>query len=483
MIIIGGTGSGVGAEVETAGNRLRVALATNSAPAQVGAVRMMSENDDGTASGTPYLISPEADNDYRLRIAQEALFDCETFNYTAQNTSKHFSRATTFTAAWSAGGLNTNSLNGVAVGSGFHFGTYAEFPILGATILYCEIEGAFSTDPVANTTIDFGLMRMATTVPYAPSDGIYFRLLGSTMYGILNSAGSETPTTLTGFTYNAGQKYQFIIAMHERAVEFWIDDVLYATVNTPLNQGQPCMSSSLPFGLRHAIVGGGSSTATSFILNDYTVSLGGTNITNVASTLGNRVYGSYQGLSGGTMGLLANYANGANPTPSVPATATAAANFVGLGGQFWETANYAANLDVIICSYQVPAGTVNVQGRRLVIRGVGLTSYVAATLTGGPCIAQYALVFGGNSVDQNATESAVLKKGRRVALSSFTQAITTNQAISTILSQPGGSYQDFGDAPIFVNPGEFVQLVKKQVGTTTSLGTIAHVVTFVYGWE
>lgn len=42
---------------------------------------------------------------------------------------------------------------------------------------------------------------------------------------------------------------------------------------------------------------------------------------------------------------------------------------------------------------------------------------------------------------------------------------------------------DFSDAPIFVNPGEFVQLVTKHVGTAGTTGTIAHVVTFVYGWE
>ena len=42
---------------------------------------------------------------------------------------------------------------------------------------------------------------------------------------------------------------------------------------------------------------------------------------------------------------------------------------------------------------------------------------------------------------------------------------------------------DFGDAPIYVNPGEFVALVTKHVGTVGTSGTVAHVVTFVYGWE
>ncbi len=37
--------------------------------------------------------------------------------------------------------------------------------------------------------------------------------------------------------------------------------------------------------------------------------------------------------------------------------------------------------------------------------------------------------------------------------------------------------------PIFVNPGEFVQTVKKKVGTAPSAGVIGHVVSFDFSWE
>jgi hypothetical protein len=39
------------------------------------------------------------------------------------------------------------------------------------------------------------------------------------------------------------------------------------------------------------------------------------------------------------------------------------------------------------------------------------------------------------------------------------------------------------DMPIFVEPGEFVQCVKKKVGTAPSAGVIAHVISYDYGWE
>ena len=482
MAVIQGATSGNLAEV-TANNRMKVDLDTGANPAQVSAIKIFSENDDGTALGTPLLVSPETDRDYRLRISSEALFDCETFNYTAQNTGKHFNRNTTFVPAWSAAGLNSNPTSITANSSGFAFGTYAEFPILGASILYCEIEASFTTALATNTIVDWGLARLGAAVPYAPTDGVYFRVVGGQVYGVINSSTSETVVGPFSFTPSPTVKYQFIITMHERDVEFWIDNVLYGTIGTPNGQSQPCMSSSLPLAVRHAIVGGLAGTAMSFTINDYAISVGGTSITNVASTLGNRMYGSYQGLSGGTMGTLANYANSANPTPSVPVNNAAAANFVGLGGQFWETATYAVNTDVIICSYQVPAGTVNVQGRRLVIRGIGLTSHVTTAIVGGPFVAQYSLAIGSTSVDQNVTETSAAKKGRRIALSNFTQAVTAAQAVSTIISQPGDSFQDFGDAPIFVNPGEFIQVLKKHIGTVATAGVIAHSITFVYGWE
>jgi hypothetical protein len=36
--------------------------------------------------------------------------------------------------------------------------------------------------------------------------------------------------------------------------------------------------------------------------------------------------------------------------------------------------------------------------------------------------------------------------------------------------------------PVVVNPGEFVAVVKKKVGTAPSAGVVAHSITFDYGW-
>lgn len=479
--IVGGV-SGNKVEVD-ASNRLLVKLPDSTTPANVGAIRFLSENDTGTKTGTPYLPSPETDDDARLRIASEAIFDSETFNYTAQNTGKYIYRNTTMTNAWSAAGLTTNSGNIVTTTTGTSFSTYAEFPLLGASQLYCEIECSFNNQPTTNTIIDFGLQRIATSNPFAPTDGVYFRLNSSGIIGVINSNGTETSTLPFDFTYTNNQKYQFIIAVHEREVEFWIDSVLYSRVETPVGQGQPCMSSSLPFAVRHAITGGAAGAALSFVLNDYTVSVGGPNISQTASIVGQRIYGSYQGLSGGTMGSLATYVNSTNPTAAAPSNTALTANLPGgLGGQGAVTAAVAAATDGIWGSYQVPAGTVNVQGRRLVLRGVyiDLVNLGAAVATTATTI-QFSLAFGHTAVSLATAEAATAKAPRRIPL-----GIATWPVGAAIGAQPqGGRISiDLGDAPIFVNPGEFVQLVGKFLaGTATASQVINFVWQPIYGWE
>lgn len=465
------------------GGNAKVALPDASTPSRVGAIRMFSENDTGEETGSPYLVSPETDDDYRLRISHETIFDCETFNYAAQNTGKFNYRNTTMTNAWSAAGLTTNSGNITTITTGTQFSTYAEFPLLGASQLYCEIEGSFNQQPVTNTIVDFGMFRPAITNPYAPADGVHFRLTSAGIFGVINSNGTETQTGVFDFAYNNNQKCQFIIAIHEREVGFWINGTLYASLDTPVGQGQPCMSSSLPFSVRHAITGGAAGAALSFVLNDYTISLGGPNVAQTASILGQRVYGSYQGLSGGTMGSLATYPNSANPTAAAPSNTALTANLpAGLGGQGAVVAAAAAATDGIWGGGQVPAGTANVQGRRLVIRGVyvDLVNLGAAVAT-TPTVIQFSLAFGHTAVSLATAEAAAAKAARRIPLGIASWAVG-----APIGAQPqcGRIQVDLGDAPIFVNPGEFVHLVGKFLaGTATGSQVINFVWQPILGWE
>lgn len=466
--------------------QLKTGLETNiqGLPQYIGAVKFVSENDAGEITNTPYLLSPETDDDYRLRVGMDTELDDETFNYTAQNTGKHNNQSTTMTYTYGTGGLLTNGSSITTTTTGLSLSTYAMFPMFSSgTNLYCQCEVAFSAQPTANTIVDFGMFLRPTSNPYAPTDGTYFRLNSGGLQGVINSNGTESTTSVFPLTYNNNQVYKFILAISNNSVEFWIDDVLYAEILTPASQAQPFMSVALPFAFRHVITGGAAGAVLQTTFRGYGISIGGLNVIKTLGELGNGVFGSYQGLSGGTMGSLSTYVNNTNSTAAVPSNTALTANLPsGLGGQAWETFTLAVNTDGILLSYQVPAGTVSVQGKRLKVTGVKLSSFVQAALTGGPMNRTFCLNYGHTAVSLATAESAIAKARRVVLLPELTQAITAAQAVNTMISQPLGGVSLFSE-PIYVNPGEFISLSVKHIGTVGTVGTIATNIQYIYSWE
>jgi len=497
-IKITGKTSGNTAEVNSS-DQLKVVLEVDAEnnPNNIGGVRVFQENDTGAITGTPNILSAEVDDDFRARSSNDLLLDEENFCYTAQNTGKHFYANTTMTNAWGTGAMSTNSGNILTNSTATNFGSYRYFPIFGTSTLSFDIEGSFNAQPTSNTVIDFGGFLRGASNPYAPTDGAYFRLTSAGLQGIVNYNGTETSTPIfpisntnsNPWVYQNNKKYQFILYVTPRRVVFWINDNgdinTYGSINTPIGNGQPCASSSVPFSVRHAIVGGAAGSSISFQLARYSIRLGGPQLFTTGSTNGSRLLGSYQGLGGGTMGSnqqigTITTGNVANLTPAVPTTTTAALGS-GLGGSFWETVSLAVNTDAIISSYQVPLGTVTSPGRVLVLRGLYLSSYVQTVIVGGPYTAEYFLAFGHTSVSLATGEASGTKAPRRIVLP-FIQQVTTAQAVQTQVAQ-NTTFVDFGDAPIFINPGEFVQLCTRHIGVAGTTGTIVHKVTPIYGWE
>jgi hypothetical protein len=493
-----GVASGIGAEVDTA-NQLRVVTATDALgyPGQVGAIRGFSENDAGAVTGVTLLRSPEVDMDYRVRAALDTLLDEYAFTTTAQDTGKHSYATATLTYSWTAGQLTTNSGSTVAVNTGATLSTYAYFPLGGVSTTSVDMEVGFSASPQANSFVEFGL-GLVTTSLVAPSDGVFFRLNSAGLQGVASFNGTETSTGVFPATagsgvwaYTLAKRYQFILYISDVEAQFWVNDgfsagaVCLATLPLPAGQGRMSMSRSGQFIFKHRIVGGAAGGVLQASLGGYSIRSGGAQLSTTLSEQGNRVYGSYQGLSGGTMGSLARFGtittgNEADPAAAVPTTTTAALG-TGLGGKFLETASLAVNTDGIIMSYQVPAATVNAAGRRLCIRGVYLRSFVQAVIVGGPFVAQWFLAFGHTNVSLATAEAVGAKAPRRIPLP-FTQLVTAAQAVTTLVAQEV-TYVDFSAAPVYVNPGEFVQLCTRHIGTVATSGVLTHNITLVYGWE
>lgn len=485
MAVIDSGNSAAGKANVTSNYDLQVALPDATTPARVGGIRIFSENDTGTAmSAEATLVSPETDLDYRLRISQDVYLEDETFNYTAQNTGKYQYYNTTMTNAWATSGMTTNSGNITTTTTGTMFRSYAFFPLFGTATTSADIEMAFTAQPTANTVIDFGIGLTATSNPYAPTDGAYFRLTAAGLQGVVNFNGTETTTSVFSFSYTNNAKYQFILYIHRREVQFWINNGtstdLHGVILTPSGNGQPMCAASGQIFVRHAITGGAAGAALSAQLGNWNVRLGGGNIIRTAAESGNACYGAYQGRGGGTMGTLASYANSADPTAAAGLSNTAAL-VTGLGGQFRFNAAATAVTDGIVTSYQVPAGTVSIHGRRLVIRGVKIScaNLGAAVATTATTLA-WSLAFGHTAVSLATAEAATAKAPRRIALGMQTWPVGAGVGQ---MPQSGDLYMPF-NTPVYVNPGEFVATVAKFiVGTATASQVIWGHVTLDYGWE
>jgi hypothetical protein len=245
---------------------------TVNASATIGAVRAFSENDPGLALGSPQLLSPETDLDYRQRSAEDTMMDDENMDYTAQNTGKHTMTATTFVPAWTMGAFQTNPTGILTATTGVTFGTYAVFPIMGANITALDVEASFSALCPANVTLDFGLFTRGSATSYTPADGVYIRYTSAGLRGVMNFNGNETvspiflaptanasilPTVAWAPTINTN--YQFIVYVSARMVEFWINQngvvFLAGSMQTPSGYGAPCATESQPFSIRQANVG------------------------------------------------------------------------------------------------------------------------------------------------------------------------------------------------------------------------------------
>lgn len=495
---IRGSVTGNGAEV-TSTNFLKVIGETNAFanPGNIGGFRTFSEIDQGVITGVPAIVSSEVDVDYRLRVSQDLILDDEVFNYTSQNTGKHSYSTTTLVNAWTAGNMTTNSANTavLASGTGSLFSTYAYFPVQGTQTISCDVECGFSAQSATNVFIEWGMMLPGTQAS-APTDGVFFRLSSAGLQGIASSNTTEISTGIFPasagvgtWTYTNNKKYQFICYVSAILADFWVNDGVstyrLGSINLPSGLGRVIQSSSLQFAIKHRVAGGSSSVAIQGLFNSYNIRLGGTNINSSLATSGSRIYGSYQGMSGGTMGSIARFGtittgNETNPAPALATTTTAALG-TGLGGSFWETATLAVATDGIIMSYQVPTGSISSAGRRLVLRGLNLASYVQAALVGAPSLCEWFIAFGHNAVSLATAEASTTKAPRRIALP-FIQTLTATQAAGTTVSQNIYSI-DFGDSPIYINPGEFLQVCVRRQGTAITGGTLVHKITPIFSWE
>jgi hypothetical protein len=305
---------------------------------------------------------------------------------------------------------------------------------------------------------------------------VFFRIANGNIFGVLNNNASEVTTgNFTMPTFN--EMHKFVISVNERHVDFWIDDVLQATINTPVGNGQPFASGSAPFATRVYNAGVAPSTAIQLLVSRVTVSTGDYNTNKSWSTqMSGMGQMSYQGVGGMTQGSTANMANSAAPASAT--LSNTAAGYTTLGGQWQFVAVAGAETDYALFAYQVPAATAAVTGRTLFITGVSIDTVntvvaVATTAT----VLQWALGFGSTAVSLATAEAAAAKAPRRIPLGiqTFPVGATVGAAATPVIAN---------FEPVAVNAGEFVHIILKMpIGTATATEIFRGTVRIEGFWE
>lgn len=184
-----------------------------------------------------------------------------------------------------------------------------------------------------------------------------------------------------------------------------------------------------------------------------------------------------QGHAGATQGSTALYTNSLAAGAGVTATNTTAALGTGLGGQFTLLPTLAVGTDGIISSYLVPASTALIPGESLVITGVWIDAAVTTVLAGGPCVFAMSLAIGGDAITLAQAEAAATKAYRRIPLGFIN--VPAASAVGSVSSKILIPF----DSPLLVQPGEYVQVVAKNLGVVTTTGVVTFLIGFDSHWE
>lgn len=457
-IRIEGNTSGNTAEVNSS-NELKVTLGTT--PANVGYVAIVSENDSGAEmAGVKTLRQPETSTDFRLRTGTDTLMLDETFNYAAQNSGVWQNTLTTMTLTYSGGYATLNAGSSVANAVGAMMKTYKTFPLYGGTTLYIEAVVLIVQTLQTNSVIEIGA-SLAATAAGAFADGVAFRYTAGVLEAVVNYNTVETSTAISSIpTIGAAHKYS--ITTNERSTDFWVDDALVATIETPAAVGRPFQTGAIPMMIRTYHTGVTSlaqqvKVASAFVsVADYntskpwadqTVGAGGTCL---------------QGQAGHTQAQTANYVNSAAPASAT--LSNTAAGYTTLGGQWQFVAVAGAETDYALFAFQVPATTVAVSGKSLYITNIAIDSFntVAAVATTATVL-QWAIGVGSTAVSLATAEAAAAKAPRRTPLGiqSFPVGAAVGQNATSII-------REFR-APLVANAGEFVHVILKMpIATATA---------------
>ena len=468
----------VGTNLDAGGN---VKVALPLVPAQMGGVRMFSENDSGSVTGAPSLRSPHTSRNHRLRTGVDTILFQNTFNATTQNTHLwHYVFATLTAAQPGAGTVNFSAVQGSTSAHGAFLRSYQYFALANSAPLAVECFGGLFTAPLTAGEVFLMGLGLPASAVVRPTDGAWWKATSAGIVGVLAFNGVEVETGVLSAQTAVGTMHSFVMVVDESSVDWRMDDVLLASQPIPSGVATPWLSGSAPVFMHKYNTGSVTNT------NQVRIGRVAVSLRDVTSNKpwSHQMSGMGQhllfGPNGHTQGKTSLWTNNTAPT-AVALTNTAAA-FTGLGGIVAVLPTLAVNSDGIVYSYQNPVGTVNITGRNMYITRVTLKGMVSVILAGGPVVYAYALAVGHTAVSLATTETATFATATTHAPRIMPLGIE-KYILNAPVGDLGDGFDVNFDTPICVRPGEFVALLARNLGVVTTTGAITMIASVGGYWE
>jgi len=473
--IDGASGTSTKANVDANYNLL---VNTTFTGVQAGFAAINVQTDSGVYTNSPLYRKIDASYDERTRLGVDTPIFTDRLAGTSVNTALYNTATAAMTVVQSGGfaSLNANLNNGN--GSYATMQTYRTFPSSppfgGKTYISAQL---YSNPFTGNITeMGFGLVNTNG----APSDGVFFRYSGTTLYTVVNNAGTEMISG-TNVTIPSGTTHMYEIGWNGNMTEFRIDSnivsIMSFTSGSSVGYDFPTAVNDLPIFVR-TYNNASTTPSQSLKVSEIAVfSLDAAINKPWADVLAGMGGIASQGQTGNPMGSTALYTNSINPTQTFP-TNTSAVLGSGLGGAFLLSGTIPiAATDYILCDYQVPTGTNTVPAKTLYIHGIT----VAATNlwgTASPQVTHGITVAYGHTAESLATtESASSKAPRFLPLGTI--SLPTGSAAGYTTSPLVFPFV----APIVVNPTEYISINSRFLAGTGLPANIQYQIGFDGYWE
>jgi hypothetical protein len=392
----------------------------NSVPTNIGGgERAVVEIDAGGITGSVLNQELNSQEFRKLQAAQSTIIFHDVFNGAAVNTANWNSVLSTMTQTEGVGKLTLNSGSSVAANTYDVVKSYRTFPVYSGFSSAVEFVASYqAAGNINNAVAELGIGYTATNT-VTPTDGLFFRWSGGNFFCVQNNNGSETySNNITPPTVNSVHLYRIVSGVE--TVEFWIDNILQATIIPPAAQGLPITTQDLPITFR--VYNTATPPVSAVQLAIFSVNYYVPDFDNYRSyeiALAGIGGSSIQGQSGtGAFGTTANHTNSTAAVASGLSNTTA--EYAKLGGRFLFASIAAAAVDYIVFAFQVGAGlaAVNVPGKTIYIRGIHISTMVGnqasavAVSAVTPSVLQWFIGVGSSAVTLAQAEGAATKAPR-----------------------------------------------------------------------